>query len=439
MNINSVLKNNTFRKYLGNTSWLLSEKILRMGLNLAVTALLARYLGPANFGILSYSQSFVALFAAFATLGLDQIVTRDIIQGKKDINQLLGTCFSLKVLGGLVVMILVFLTTHITESDPATRWMIAIISFTAVFQASSTFTIYFQAIVKSKNIAIAQSLAMIISSCFKLGLLFNNVDLIWFGVALAVEQLLILGLLLTVYLTNGKTPITWRYNNAIAKDLLKESWPLIFSTIVIVLYARIDQVMIKHMLNEAAVGSYAVAVRLSEATSFLPGIVITSLFPAIAKSKENGIETYHRNLQRFFDLICFIGFSIAIFFTLFSGLIVETFFGSSYSSAASILTIHIWGMLFSFLGVSSTQWLVLEKKQKYRLYRTVMGVIINIVLNFILIPIYGVVGAAIATLISQCAASYVGNLLSKQTWFIFLIQTKSFFFIRRVVFIYGKK
>ena len=432
MNIKTTFKSKNFRKYLANTSWLLSEKIIRIALNLAVTALLARYLGPAKFGILSYAQSFVALFAAFATLGLDQIVTRDLVQGKKNVNQLLGTCFILKVLGGLSVILILFFTTGFTEPDSLTRWMIIIISFTALFQSSSTFIIYFQAIVKSKNIAIAQSLSMIIASCFKLALLLNNASLIWFAIALAVEQLITLVLLITVYLINGKTPFTWRYNGAMAIDLLKESWPLIFSSVVIVLYARIDQVMINEMLGEVAVGHYAVAVRLSEATSFITTIIITSLFPAVVKAKEKGVDVYERTMQNVLNVIVLINIFIAICTMFISDGLITLLFGIEFLAAATVLNIHVWGILFAGLGVACTRWLILEGLQRYRLYRTIMGVIMNVVLNYYLIPDYGIEGAAVATLISQISASYIGNLLSKKTRYIFKLQTKAMFLFYKI-------
>lgn len=270
-------------------------------------------------------------------------------------------------------------------------------------------------------------IALIISSAFKIALVYVNAELIWFGLALLLDTVFTAILLMTVYLKRKGSIFLWRFNRKIAGSLLKESWPLIISSAVIAVYTRIDQVMLKYMLDEAAVGIYAVAVRISEATGFLPAVLITSFFPAVVFAKKQGTKKYKKAIGKFFSLIIYSGLILAVIVSLCSSWFVPLFFGSEYNESSQVLTIHMWGMFFSFLGAACTQWLVLESLTQYRIYRTLAGVLINIILNFLLIPDYGVIGAAYATLISQIVASYAGNLLSSKTRPVFLMLNKSLF------------
>lgn len=428
------LKSKTFKKYLNNTSWLLGEKMLRMLLNLLVTALLARYLGPSSFGKLNYAQSFVAIFAVFANLGLDQIVTRDIVRGEGRIDALLGTCFLLKFVSGLAVAVIVFFSALFFEKNVDEFILTSIISLNVILQSSSTFVIYFQAIVKSKSIAVAQSIGMFLASVLKVVLLLYDFQLFWFAIALVVEQILIFSLLIYVFVNNGRSPLSWRFDKELAVSLMRDSWPLIFSSVIIVIYAKIDQVMINYMLDATAVGSYAVAVRLSEATGFITLILTTSLFPAVIKAKEKSESEYNKVMQSVLDVIVLVNIVIALVTIMISKPLISVLFGSGYEGSSQVLNIHVWGTLFAGLGLGCTKWLILEGLQKLRIYRTLLGVVVNIILNVMLIPKFGITGAAFSTLISQMIASYFGNLLKVETRKIFVMQTKALFLFRKIKF-----
>ena len=209
---------------------------------------------------------------------------------------------------------------------------------------------------------------------------------------------------------------------------MRDSWPLILSGIVVSIYMKIDQIMIKEMLDAEAVGQYAAAVRLSEAWYFIPGVIAGSLFPAIMNSKKISEELYYSRIQKLYNLVVWIAIVIALPITFLSDWIVELLYGSQYDQSGSVLMIHIWAGVFVFLGVASGKWFIIENIPLYALYRTIAGSFINIILNFFLIQEHGIVGAAYATLISQLIASYLFNAINKKTRYTFVMQTRTIWF-----------
>ncbi|MCI5115339.1 MAG: flippase [Candidatus Electrothrix sp. AX1] len=224
-----------------------------------------------------------------------------------------------------------------------------------------------------------------------------------------------------------KFPPFSQFDVAVAKALIRDSWPLIFSGIVVMIYMRIDQVMIKEILSEDDVGIYSAAVKLSEVWYFIPIAIANSLFPAIISARKISEEVYYKRLQQFYDLMVLISVSIALPMIFLSSWLISFLYGAAYAGAASVLSIHIWAGVFVFLGIACGKHLLAENLQRITIYRTGAGVITNVLLNTLLIPKYNITGAACATLVSQIVASYLGNILSKKTILPFLMQSKALF------------
>ena len=200
--------------------------------------------------------------------------------------------------------------------------------------------------------------------------------------------------------------MVWKFNKEIAREFLRDAWPLILSGLAISTFAKIDQVLLKFLINEEGVGFYAAAVRIVEAWYFIPMAITTSIFPAILNARQNNHSEYLNRLEKLYDLMSAISIFIAVFISLLSGFIIHVFYGSTFSSSATVLAIYIWSGVATFLGVASNQFLIAENLTKLSLYRSVFGMITNILLNFVLIPLYGINGAAIATLISYFLSTF---------------------------------
>ena len=275
-----------FRKYFANTSWLLGERILRMVISLFVGIYVARYLGPERFGLLSYALSFVWLFSSLASFGLDDILVRELVHRPEQRNNLLGTVFWLKVCGTAVMGIAIAAVLQFMAEDQRTSWMIVIIAFGFLFQATNVIEFYFQAQVQSKFTVRAQVVQLLITSLFKIYLVWNKAELVWFALALMLDQAVVAVLFLLIYHWKIEWFPFFSFQWKHAKKLMIDAWPLIFTGMVVSVYMKIDQVMLKEMLDAKAVGVYASAVKLCEAWYFVPTAVMASLFPAVIEARK---------------------------------------------------------------------------------------------------------------------------------------------------------
>ena len=417
-----------FRKYFANTSWLLGERALRIAVSLFVGIYVARYLGPERFGLLSYALSFVGIFVALATLGLDEVVVRELIKTPEQREKILGTSFLLKLVGTLLMWAAILVAIPLTENDLQTNILIIIIAFGTVFQAFNVIDLNFQAKVKSKYVVHAQFVQLIISSIVKIILVVNEAPLIWFASVYSLDVIVLAMGLVFAYLYNGDNIFSWKWSFETSKYLLHDSWPLILAGVVISVYMKIDQVMIKEMLGAKEVGLYAAAVKLSEAWYFIPMAIASSLFPAIINAKVYQKEVYYQRLQKLYDLMVWIAIAIALPTTFLSTLVVEFLYGKEYLGSSSVLIIHIWTAVFVFLGVASSKYLLAENFIKKSFYRAFIGALLNIIMNYYLIGIIGIQGAAISTLVSHFFAAYFYDILDKDLRIMFIMKTKSLFF-----------
>lgn len=416
-------------KYFKNTSWLFGEKILRMIVGLFVGIWVARYLGPEQFGLFSYAQSFVGLFTAIATLGLDGIVIRELVKDASRRDELIGTAFWLKVMGAFGVLIILAIAVNFTSNDTFTNSLVFIIASATIFQSFNVIDFYFQSKVLSRFVVFANIISLLISSIVKIALILNDAPLIAFAYVIVFDSFVLACGFIYFYIKNNSTFKIQhlKFKREIAVSLLKDSWPLILSSIVVSVYMRIDQVMIKELLDNEAVGQYAAAVRLSEVWYFIPMVIASSLFPSIVNAKKHSKELYFRRLQKLYDLMVWMAIAIAVPMTFLSDWIVEFLYGEQYNQAGSVLMLHIWAGVFVFIGVAFSQYLVAENLTKKSFYRTLMGAILNVFLNYLLIPKYGINGAAIATIFSQFIANYVYDFFDKDLHQQLKMKTRAFF------------
>ena len=402
-------------KYIKNTSWLFGEKILRMTLGLFVGIWVARYLGPEKFGLFNYAQSFVALFTAIATLGLDGIVIRELIKDETQRDKLLGTAFILKLIGATLVLSLLAVSVFLQSNDYQTNSLIFIIASATIFQSFNVIDFYFQSKVLGKFVVLANSLTLFISSIIKIILIQIDAPLIAFAYTVLFDAFILSVGFIFFYTKNKLSAFTWSFDKSLVKSLLSDSWPLILSSIVVSAYMKIDQIMINEILGAVEVGYYAAAVRLSEVWYFIPIAICASLFPAIVNAKKTNENLYYSRLQDLFYLLSWMAVALAIPVTFIGGWIIELLYGSEYIASASVLIIHICAGLFVFLGVARGGWILNENLQIYSFIYLGVALIVNVTLNYYWIPLFGIVGAAYATVISQCVAVLIAPAMFKKT------------------------
>lgn len=428
--IKEITKNTGFKKYYRNTGWLFGQKVLDMTINLFLSIWIIRYLGPTDFGILSYSISIVSIFSSFVGLGLDTILVKELVNKSSHENKILGSAFLLRIVSASVSLILIFIYIYLQEANKASI-IIFIISFGVIIRSFNIIEFYFQSKVLSKYVAFAKSISLLSASIVKVILLVNELSLIYFAQVFIFEILVFVIFLTYFYSNHGKSSrsiFKWRVVFKECESLLKKSWPLMLAGIVITIYMKIDQIMINNIMGSEFVGYYAAASKLSEIWYFIPVIITSSLFPALIKAKISCKLLYELRLKRLYCFLIWLAFFVAFFTTLISDVLIDFLYGKEYLYTSDVLKIHIWTSVFVFAGVASDKWLVNEGLQIYSLRNCLIGAIINIILNFILITEYGVIGAAYATLISQAIASYFLLLISKKTRINFINLTCSVLF-----------
>lgn len=403
-------------KILDNIGWLFFDKILRMGVGLIVGVWVARYLGPEQFGLFNFATAFVGLFGAIAGLGLQGIVVRDIVRDPSGKEETLGTAAALQFVGGLIAYGLILVTIFwLRPEDALAKVIVAILGSMMLFKASEVAVYWFESQVLSKFTVWVQNGVFLVFAAIKVVLLLQSAPLIAFAWATMAEALVVALLMLLMFSLRGLKVRQLRMTVARAKSLLTDGWPLLISGIAVLIYMKIDQIMLGQMIGDEAVGIYSAAVRISEVWYFVPMAIVASVFPAILEAKKRSEEQYYRRLQRLYDLMVWLSISIALPMTFLSTPIVTLLFGDSYVAGGAVLAVHIWAGIFVFLGVASAQCFLAENRQILSLQRTVLGAIVNVILNIFLIPKYGALGAAWGTVAAQFGVNILFDAIQKET------------------------
>lgn len=422
-----------FLKYAKNTNWLILEKLLQIVSGVFVGLYVARYLGVERFGTLNYAQSAVILFNTLTLLGITEVITRELITDFKLQQRILGTALTLRLFGGGLFLISMLCYIFFYEQNIETRWIIGIISFGYFFNSFDIVIYYFQAKVISDRKVKAYLVALSTGAILKLLFIYLELPLIYFAVALAAENIILVIGLLVGYQLESKDLFKWKFDKIIAQRLILTALPLLISNGLMSIYMRIDQLMIEKILQDDALnGYYAAAVRLSEMWHFVPLSICASVFPAILHAKASDEKRYQVRIQQLFDVLGWFAIFVAIFCFLFSDWIILLAYGKEYAPSADILTIHIIGGFFVSIGTVSGKWIYAEKLEKIVFFRTLLGAIVNIILNWYLLPIYGIKGAAWATVISYLLVYTISNLFHKKLIELVLFQIRIFTFPFRI-------
>lgn len=390
-----------FKKYFSNTSWMALARIISLFISFLTIAVIARYLGPENYGKLSYAQNFVALFSAFAALGLDQILYRDLIADKDKEAELLGTAFILRLLFGGLTLLVTVATASFLNEDVVLTWMISIVALSFIFQPFGVISHLFNARVLAKYTSYVTITIAFLVPGLKLAVVYFDKGILYFSIIIAMESLFYA--IAYVYLYRKimlGSPIQWSVSMLRAKVLLQQSWPLLLASFSGYIYGRIDQVMIQQFIDSTAVGLYDVAVRLTELLGFIPGIIIASLFPALINAKNESSKKYHARLRALALLCISISFVSALILFLLAPIIISLLFGPEFQNAISVTRLYVWSTIGTVLIILMQQYFIAEKQSARFLIFSILGAGTNIGLNTLLIPTYGIYGAALATLLT---------------------------------------
>lgn len=406
LNRDRLKKNSSLRKIIDNIGWLFFDKILRMGVGLFVGAWVARYLGPDQFGLVSYAMAIVAMCGSVAGLGLYGIIVRDLVQRPADTYTTLGTAFVLQSLGGLLAFILTIVVISIVRpADDQIRLIVAVFGFAIIFKSADVVKYWFESQVKSKYSVLVENGVFLVMAAARIYLILVKASLMSFVWISLVEAVLIAGGLLLIYKRNSGPIIDWRFNFLRAKALLLESWPLILSAVASMINMRMDQAMLGSMVSSHVVGNYSAAVRLAEVWLMIPSVIGASVYPAIIEAKGISEQLYRYRLLLITGVMATLVVPVAIVISIFSDEIILLVFGGQYSSAGSYLSLYIWTGVPYLIFFVVNQMFYIEGLLKIAFAVSVFSLFSNILLNSLLIPLFGGEGAALATLITTICST----------------------------------
>ncbi|MFC3199655.1 flippase [Parapedobacter deserti] len=424
-----------FNRYLKNAGWLMVARVGTIFLRMVVTAIaIPNYLGSTQYGVMNYPFVFVSFFAAACALGMDSFVTRQLLQQPDKRDTILGTAFRLRLAAGIFVLPVIYAAYLLIarfSAEPLTApfHYIVIVSLTCLFQSVNIIDCFFQARAQGRYIMYVQVGANLLSALLKLALIVWEASIGWFIWALLLDAVFLAIGYVYLYQRKGNRLTDWKFETASAKHLLRYSWPLAFSSVAIILYMKIDQLMLDAYLGEAALGVYSTVVQLSEGWYFVPMAIVTALFPAIMNARRDDPARYQRRLQHLYELMTVISVAIAVLMTVASPFIYRyLLYRPEYAAGAQVLSVHVWAGVFMFLYVASGQYLLAEGYTSLSLARALTGAAVNILLNVWWIPEYGMIGAAYATLVTYASTALFVIFVPKtraQGWMIL----KALFFI----------
>lgn len=399
------IKNLMHSKVVKNAGWLMVGRIYHMLLAFLVSLLTARYLGPSNYGLINYAATYTTFFASFCTLGINSIIVKNFVDYPNEEGETIGSAICLRTISSVFSVIMMLCITLIADrGETKTHIVVFLCGMGVVFQVMDTLNYWFQAKLESKYVTIATAISYTIVSAYKVWLLATRKSVEWFAVSTSIDYLVFAIILLVIY----KKRYGPRFSCSVkkARELFKSSYHFILSGLMVSIYGSTDKFMLKQMLDETQVGYYSTAISLCNIWVFLLSAVIDSLYPEVlqAFSDKRQFERKNRQLYAVVFYVSIVGSSCI---SIFAPFMVRILYGEAYLPAVQPLRVITWYTAFSYLGVAREAWVVSYNRQKYLIYLYVGSALTNVVLNALLIPVSGTLGAAVASLITQISTIFV--------------------------------
>ncbi len=388
---------------LGNSAWQVADKIIRMGVALLVGLWVARYLGPNRFGQLNYALALTSVFGAVSNFGVDSIVIRELVKFPERRDLLLGSAFVIKLTGAFLTLLIAGILVSFLRPGDKLILLLTILSAANFIFQSLPIDLYFQSKVQSKYIVLSANGGFLLMALAKVVLILVHAPLVAFAAVGLCEMVLAAAFILFAYALKNQSIWKWKSSLQQMRCLLIDSWPLVLTGISVMISMRIDQVLIGQMLNDREVGLYAAAVRISEIWYFVPIALAGSTFPALIESKKRSDEVFFNRLQHLYDVLVGLGIGVAVVMTFLSGPVIRLLYGHGYTGSSAPLKVLIWSGIPVAFGCAWSNWMLLENRTRMMFLMQVTAAIMNLGLNIVLIPRFGILGSAYATLISYWA------------------------------------
>ncbi len=399
-------------KIVKNASWIVCCKIAQSVIALLITMVSARYLGPSNYGLLSYASSLIGFVVPLAQLGLRNVLVEEIVSHPEREGKILGTSLVMSVTASLFCIVgCTAFVAVVNAGERDTLIVCVLYGVSLIFQMTEMIQYWYQAKYLSKYTAIASLAAYVVVALYKVGLLIFGKSIYWFAVSYAFDYGIISFVLIVLYRKLGNQKLSFSFS--LGKQLFARSKYYIFSGMMVTVFAQTDKIMIKMMLGNTENGYYATAVTCTGLTGFVFLAIIDSFRPAIFASKKHSEEAFENNISLLYSIIIYFGLAQSVVLTVLAKPIVSILYGEAYLAAAPLIQIITWYSAFSYMGTVRNIWILAEEKQRYLWIINLSGALLNVIGNAILIPLIGVAGAAISSVLTQFFTNFVLCLIMK--------------------------
>lgn len=394
------------RRIINNTIWIVGCKVFRALLGMLVTMLSARYLGPSGYGLISYAASIVTFVVPVMQLGLNSTLVQELVNDPDHEGRLMGTSIVMSLVSGVGCIVGVIAFSFLTNpGEPVTTIVCGLYSIQLIFQALEQIQYWFHAKLLSKYVSVTMLIAYGVTSGYKILLLALGSSVYWFALSQTLDFLLISSVLLVIYRRKGSGKLTFSWK--LFRKMFARSKYYIISNLMISVFAQTDRIMLKMMMDETAVGYYSAAVTCAGMAGFVFEAIINSAQPVILESARRGDAALERAISGLYSVVIYLSLMLCVVITVFSPLIIHILYGDQYGPAVQALRLIVWYTTFSYLGAVRDVWILAQWKQKYLLIINLIGAGANVALNLVLIPLLGINGAALASLLTQIFANVV--------------------------------
>ena len=399
-------------KIFTNAKWIILCKVVQSLLQLLIGMLTARYLGPSNYGLINYAKSVVAFVGPFTQLGLNATLVRELIDTPEKEGEIMGTSLLMGMVSSISCMFLVAgFVSVVNRTEPQTIAVCILYSISLVFQAMELIQYWFHSKLQSKYPSMMMLCAYVVVSAYKIFLLASGKSIYWFAVVYSIEYGTIALSLFVIYGRQGKQKLSASF--AMAKRLFSKSRYYILSSLMVTLFQNTDHIMLKTMSGDVENGFYTAAITSAGVCQFVYAAIIDSARPVILAAQKTDSLKYEKNIARLYSIIIYMAIAQGIVFTLFAKQIVGILYGKDYLPTVPVLQILVWYIAFSQMGRIRNIWILAEEKQKLLWRINLLGALMNIALNYFLIPVWGASGAAFASFVTQVFANFILGFLLK--------------------------
>ena len=394
------------KKFFANVSWILIGKFVQVVIGFFVGIVSARYLGPSNYGLINYTASYVSFFSVLSGLGLDDYIMKEMIDHKDDQGTVLGSGILLRLLSSAFSLVALYGLLMIVEgNNPIIQALAFLQAINQVFGAFNLIEYWYQIQLRSKTTSIVTTISYLLMTVYRIYILMMQKDIRYFAFTGSLQTLFTAMIIFYLYQKEGGPKL--RFSKEIAKDLVKNSYHFILSSLMVVIFNQTDKIMLKQILNETETGYYSIAANLCNMWPIFLMAIITSANPIIMEAKKHDEEIYKKRVRQCYAGVIYVSAIVSLGITILAPFIINTLYGPQYTRSIYSLQILTWSVLFSYLGVARGAWIVSEGLQKYVKYLTGVGAVANIIINWLLIPSLGATGASIATLLTQIIVNFL--------------------------------